>query len=275
MSQHSPEDIVRRATAAFNAGSRDEARGLCEQGLGRAPGDPMLSHLLAAVLFSQGEIESARGHVETSLAKRPDNAAARLLAARIARTAVYFDAALSHLDHAIAMAPQREAFVEKARTLDQVGLLQQSLRQQAREAWQAILKIVPQNIEAAARLGRLAWEDGDHALAASLLERAVAGEAPASAWFDLGLVRQDLRDYNAAAAAYRKALEKKPDHAEAALNLGTVLQENGDLDGAMRAYGEAYRLRPTMFGTIAMALTSAPHGRLWLDEAALRRSLGG
>jgi hypothetical protein len=24
-----------------------------------------------------------------------------------------------------------------------------------------------------------------------------------------------------------------------------------------------------------MALTSAPHGRLWLDEAALRRSLGG
>ena len=48
-----------------------------------------------------------------------------------------------------------------------------------------------------------------------------------------------------------------------------------DLDGAMRAYAEAYRLRPTMFGTIAMALTSAPHGRLWLDEAALRRSLSG
>jgi hypothetical protein len=24
-----------------------------------------------------------------------------------------------------------------------------------------------------------------------------------------------------------------------------------------------------------MALTSAPHGRLWLDEAELRRSLGG
>ena len=275
MSQHSSEEIVRRATAAFNAGSRDEARKLCEQGLGRAPGDPMLSHLLAAVLFSQGEIESARGHIETSLAKRPGNAAAHLLAARLARAAKDFDAALSHLDRAIAVAPQREAFVEKARTLDQVSLLQENLRQQAREAWQAILKIVPQNIEAAARLGRLAWEDGDHALAASLLERAVAGEAPASAWFDLGLVRQDLRDYDKAASAYRNALEKKPEHAEAALNLGTVLQESGDLDGAMRAYASAYRLRPAMFGTIAMALTSAPHGRLWLDEAALRRTLGG
>jgi tetratricopeptide (TPR) repeat protein len=84
-----------------------------------------------------------------------------------------------------------------------------------------------------------------------------------------------LRDYDKAATAYRKALEKKPDHAEAALNLGTVLQEKGDLDGAMAAYGDAYRLRPAMFGSIAMALTSAPHGRLWLDEAALRRSLGG
>lgn len=275
MSQPTAEETVRRATAAFNAGQRDEARKVCEQGLRRAPGDPMLSHLLAAVLFSQGETGSARGHVETSLANRPGNAAAQLLAARITRAAGDFDAALNHLDRAIALAPQREAFVEKARTLDQASREQASLRSQAREVWRAILKVAPQNVEAAARLGRLAWEDGDHALAVSLLERAAVGDAPASAWFDLGLVRQDLRDYDSAAAAYRTTLEKKPDHAEAALNLGTVLQEKGDLDGAMRAYGDAYRLRPTMFGSIAMALTSAPHGRLWLDEAALRRSLGG
>jgi tetratricopeptide (TPR) repeat protein len=275
MSQHTAEETVRRATAAFNAGQRDEARKVCEQGLSRAPGDPMLSHLLAAVLFSQGEIGAARGHVETSLANRPGNAAAHLLAARIARAAGDFNGALDHLDRAIALAPQREAFVEKARTLDQASLHQSSLRPRAREAWQAILKVVPRNAEAAARLGRLAWEDGDHTLAASLLERAVEGDAPASAWFDLGLVRQDLHDYDKAAAAYRTALEKKPDHAEAALNLGTVLQEKSDLDGAMAAYAAAYRLRPAMFGSIAMALTSAPHGRLWLDEAALRRSLSG
>jgi len=43
----------------------------------------------------------------------------------------------------------------------------------------------------------------------------------------------------------------------------------------MAAYARAYRLRPSTFGTIAMALTSAPHGRLWLDQEALRRSLSG
>jgi tetratricopeptide (TPR) repeat protein len=262
------EDIVRQATAAFNAGRRDEARRLCEQGLAREPREAMLNHLLAAVLFSTGELQPARHHIEASLDGRPNSAPARLLAGRIARGLGDFDAALVHLDRALALSPQRDMLFEKARTLDAAGL-----KPQAREAWGAILKALPQNREAAARLGRLAWEDGEHATALSLLERATMGEAPASVWFDLGVVRQDLRDHAAAAEAYRKALGIKPDYAEAALNLGTALQESGDLDGAMRAYARAYQLRPNMFGTIAMALTSAPHGRLWLDEAALQRAL--
>src|ERR1700676_4357467 len=160
MTQHSAEDIVRRATAAFNSGKPDEARQLCEQGLARQPGDPMLHHLLAAVLFSQGEIPSARGHVERGLAKRPENAAAQLLAARIARAAKDFDGALSHLDRVIAIAPQREAFLEKARTLAQAGC-----RPPAAGAGRAFLEVFPENIEAAAWLGRRAGEDGDHAAA--------------------------------------------------------------------------------------------------------------
>jgi tetratricopeptide (TPR) repeat protein len=223
----------------------------------------MLSHLLAAVLFEKDDVRTARGLIEASLTKRPDNAAALLLAARIARADKDFNAALTHLDSAISIAPQRHAFVEKARTLDQAGL-----RQQAREARQAILKVIPAHQEAAARLGQIAFEDGDAASAAALLARATAGDAPASVWFDLGLARQDLCEYAAAATAYREAIELKPDYAEATLNLGIVLQEAGDLDAAMGAYRDAYRLRRESFGRIAMALTSASHGRLWLDEDA-------
>jgi tetratricopeptide (TPR) repeat protein len=265
-----PEELVRRAAAAFNAGRRDEARSICEQGLAREPGEPMLSHLLAAVLFSENKTALARPHIEASLKKRAGYAPALALAGRIARAEKDFDAALAHFDRAIALAPQRELFVEKARTLDQAGQ-----RPQAREAWLAILKVVPQHAEACARLGRMAWEDGDHAIALMYLELATASDAPASTWFDLGLARQDLRDYPGAAAAYRRAFALKPDYAEAALNLGIVLQEGGDTDAAMAAYRDAYRLRPQLFGSIAMALTSAPHGRLWLDETELRRSLAG
>jgi tetratricopeptide (TPR) repeat protein len=274
MNKPTAEDIVRQATAAFNAGQPDEARRLCDKGLSRAPGDPMLHHLLAAVLFSQAEFQSARAHVETSLTKRPGNAAAHLLAARIARANKDFDAALSHLDLVIAIAPQREAFLEKARTLDQASLYQTSLRLPAREAWRAILEVIPQHQEAAARLGRLAWEDGDYAISAGLLERAVAGDAPASVWFDLGLVRQDLRDYQGAATAYRKAIEIKPDFPEAHVNLGLNLQHSGDLESAMDSYRQALWLRPDTFGRIAQALTSAKKGQLWLDLGQLRRSLG-
>ena len=127
-------------------------------GPGRQPGDPMLNHLLAAVLFSKGEVSRPRP-VEASLAKRPGNAAAHLLAARIARAAGDFDAALYHLDRAIALAPQREVFVEKARTLDQAGLHRRArARGMAGDS-----KNHSADIEAVARLGRLAWEDGDHA----------------------------------------------------------------------------------------------------------------
>ncbi|WP_076867089.1 tetratricopeptide repeat protein [Bradyrhizobium mercantei] len=268
MSKDTTEDIVRRATTAFNAGRHGEAVELCERGLAHQPGEPMLSHLLAAVLFAKGEIAPARKHVEASLARRPDNAAARLLAGRLARSGGEFDAALTHLDRAIALKPQREAFVEKARTLELAGR-----KAQAREAWEAILEAIPEHQEARARLGRLAWENGDLAGAVSLLERAAASAAPASVWFDLGVAKQDLRDHDGAASAYRKALEIKPDFAEAALNLGIVLQEAGDPDSAMLAYASAYRLRPDMFGSIAMALTSASHGRLWIDERALRLAL--
>ena len=268
MNNNNAEDIVRRATAAFNSGRHDEAIERCERGLARQPGEPMLSHLLAAVLFAKGEIAPARRHIETSLARRPDNAAARLLAGRLARSGGEFDAALTHLDRAIALKPQREAFLEKARTLELAGR-----KAQAREAWEAILKAIPEHQEANARLGRLAWEDGDLAKAAGLLERAVASAAPASVWFDLGVAKQDMRDHDSAARAYRKALEIKPDYAEAALNLGITLQESGEPDAAMQAFARAYALRPHLFGSIAMALTSAPHGRLWLDERALRATL--
>jgi tetratricopeptide (TPR) repeat protein len=235
----SAEELVRRAAAAFNAGRKDEAQQICEQGLAREPGEPMLSHLLAAVLFSENETALARPHIEASLKKRAGYAPALALAGRIARAEKDFDAALAHFDRAI-----------------------------------ALLKVIPQHAEACARLGRMAWEDGDYAIAVIYLEHATASEAPASAWFDLGLARQDLRDYAGAAAAYRRAFALKPDHAEAALNLGIVLQEGGDADAAMSAYRDAYRLRPQLFGSIAMALTSAPHGRLWLGENELRRSLG-
>jgi tetratricopeptide (TPR) repeat protein len=264
------QDIVRNAVAAFNSGRHRDAQKLCEQGLARQPLEPTLNHLLAAMLFKQSEFSSARERISTSLTVNPKNPAALLLAGRIARSEKGFEAALSYLKRAAALGTNREVLLETARTLDQAGA-----GGDAQPAWRAALQANPQSHEAMARLGRLCWEDGNLSEAASLLERAVAGDCPASTWFDLGVARQDLGDHAGAATAYRQALTKNPAYAEAAVNLGIVLQETGDLDAAMSAYQAAYRIRPSTFGTIAMALTSAPCGRLWLNEAALRDLLRG
>ncbi|AZO42636.1 tetratricopeptide repeat protein [Mesorhizobium sp. M7D.F.Ca.US.005.01.1.1] len=263
-------DLIRRAVVAFNSGNHGQAMRLCELGLTQHPDDPAFCHLLAAILFARGDWSGARTRIETSLAARPDNVPALILACRIARADGRFEAALQPLDRAAKLSSQAEILIERARTLDQAG---NALA--ARECWTLVLQRDPKSEEAAARLGRLAWQRGASVEAEGLLERAVAGGGHPAAWFDLGLVRQDMRKFGDAAQAYRRVLEMSPDSPEAAVNLGVVLQETGDLDEAMLAYSTAYRLRPSTFGVIAMALTSAPSGRLWLDEEALRRSLAG
>ncbi|MEI9423655.1 tetratricopeptide repeat protein [Mesorhizobium sp. Cs1299R1N1] len=264
------QNEMRRIVADFNAGRHEQARLLCEEALRQTADDPALNHLMAAVLFAKGEISGGRAHIQASLAIRPDNASAQLLAGRLARAARDFDHALFHFSRAAELAPGAAALIEQARTLDEAGD-----RTQALELWRQVTLADPLSAEAAARLGRMLFEDGMPADAAPLLERAVKGDAPASAWFDLALVRQDLHDDAGAAAAYRKALEIRPDNAEAAVNLGVVLQEAGDMDAAIEAYRTAYEQRATTFGIIAMALTSAPHGKLWIDRETLKGLLGG
>ena len=265
MQAQSAEDAIRLATADFNAGRHHQAHRTCKDALLRWPADPRLNHLLAAIHFAKGDSAKARERIEESVRLAPQHLPARLLAARIARAQQDFDAALQHLRR-IGSGP--EAALEQAKILDQAGRTAD-----ARSAWRLVLQSQPDNREAMARLGRICWEGGNLSEAALLLERAVGGECAPSAWFDLGLVRQDLKDHAGAIDAYRQALARREDYAEAAVNLGTALQELGDLDGAFAAYARAYRTRPDTFATIAMALTSASHGRLWLDKDELRRSL--
>lgn len=131
------------------------------------------------------------------------------------------------------------------------------------------------SVALAMRRGLLARELGHLKTAqAAFTEAARLDPHSTRALFLLGLSAQDRRDPGTAAAAYRAALALDDRLAEAAVNLGTVLQETGDLEGARAAYARGLALRPDTFGRIAQALTTSPKGELWLDLAALRRSLG-
>ncbi|MEF0942707.1 tetratricopeptide repeat protein [Rhizobium sp. BR 362] len=260
--------IIADAVAAFNQSNRDVAKQLCETGLDQFPSDPSLSHLLAAILFAEEDFSGARGKIETSLAAQPRNAPALILAGKIYRAEHKLEAALMQLEKAAGIDGRLEIFLEQARILDQMGN-----KSAARDAWSIVLNAKPTSLEAIKRLSSLARERGAHAEAEQLLERAVAIEDHPGIWFELALVRHDLQNFDGAAEAYRRVLEINPDAPEAAVNLGVVLQEAGRMDEAMTAFSVAYALDASTFGVIAMALTSAPCGRLWLDETVLRQSL--
>lgn len=152
--------------------------------------------------------------------------------------------------------------------------LQQGAVAQARSHAGASLALRPDHLPTLLVASDAARAAGASAQALELLERVVAlAPAHTDGWFQLALVRQDLRDLDGAAGALRVVLRQAPGRADAEVNLGIVLQEGGCIDEAMRAYGRAYRQRADTFGRIAHALSAAGVGCLWLRLDDLRAAL--
>ena len=66
----------------------------------------------------------------------------------------------------------------------------------------------------------------------------------AEAHNNLGVALKDQGKLDEAVACYRRALELKPDYAEAHNNLGNALKEQGKLDEAIACYRRALELKP-------------------------------
>jgi protein O-mannosyl-transferase len=64
------------------------------------------------------------------------------------------------------------------------------------------------------------------------------------AHYNLGVTLAGLGRINAAVSHYQKALEIKPDFADAHNNLGVVLMEHGEIDAAIAHYRKALAIRP-------------------------------
>jgi tetratricopeptide (TPR) repeat protein len=70
-----------------------------------------------------------------------------------------------------------------------------------------------------------------------------APDMSADDWYDTGLDLEAVAA-DSAIAAYREALDREPDHADAHVNLGRLLHEKGDLAEAERHYLTAVKADP-------------------------------
>ena len=89
----------------------------------------------------------------------------------------------------------------------------------------------------------------------------------------LGTAYRRLNRFDDAVVSYRRAIELRPDFAEALLNLGVALQAQKCLEEALRSYKRALELAPSTARFIALNLSGASKGMLWLDPENLHRHL--
>jgi tetratricopeptide (TPR) repeat protein len=232
-----------------------------------APGRADAAFLTCVTLLERGDPE-AQDLLRLLLDQFPNDPEGwRLLGAALQK-AGQSDAALVALARAARARPSVVVHMQRGALLESLGRVADAVA-----AYRAATDMAPDHSEALRKLGLCLRRCG-FADAAATLERAVGCDQNNSdAWFAFALVKQDQRDFGVAADAYRRALEIRPDFAEAAVNLGTCYQDIGDIAAAKASYRLALRLRPQTFGRIAQALAAAPTGEVWLDVAALRHSL--
>jgi predicted TPR repeat methyltransferase len=133
-----------------------------------------------------------------------------------------------------------DAALSQALAHHQAGRLQQ-----AEQIYRAILQTQPFHPEANHNLGVLARQAGQHAAGLPYLKAALAVN-PGSGKYLMSYTDalRALGRIDEVAAAYRRALELKPDFAEAHNNLGNALQLLQQLDGAAASFRRALEIKP-------------------------------
>jgi tetratricopeptide (TPR) repeat protein len=254
--------------AARAAENLPEAAGFLRRAVALAPDRADAAFLACGTLLELGDPE-AGGLLTRLLESFPDDADGWSLVGDVLQRAGKMEAALAAFTRAARANPSVALELRRGAALESLGRFGEAL-----DAYRAAMQMAPQSGEAWLKLGLCLRRLGEAESARTALEQAVnLGPASSEAWFVLGVIRQDQREPAAAADAYRRALDIEPKLAEAAVNLGICCQEIGNLPEAKANYRRALEMRPDSFGRIAQALSAAPVGEVWLDIAALRRSL--
>jgi tetratricopeptide (TPR) repeat protein len=108
---------------------------------------------------------------------------------------------------------------------------QARLRDEARQAYQAALRLDPNNQEATRSLARLYTKMGDCERAQDIYRKAlIKTPRDGTLWYDLGLCYHRKRDFPESARCFTKALELEPENRDYMKKLGFTLAWMGQYD---------------------------------------------
>ena len=132
---------------------------------------------------------------------------------------------------------------------------------EAAEIYRSVLDSHPEQPDALNLLGLVANATGKHALAETLIKKAVTlAPARADYAYNLGLVMSTLGKIDEAISAYGKAIQIDPDYPDPLVNLSVIFQRRGRLDEAIGLLEKAASLKPG-FGEALYNLGNAYYAR--------------
>jgi protein O-GlcNAc transferase len=115
----------------------------------------------------------------------------------------------------------------------------------AEQIYRQILQVEPNHADVIHLLGLVAYQVGKHEIAAESIERAIQLNGTEPAFHcNLGEVYRAMHRISEAIACYCRALELKPDYAEAYNNLGNALNDQRKLQDAVACYHRCLELKP-------------------------------
>ena len=216
------------------------AVGMMRSAKALAPEAPAVYSALAQALERAGEDTEAERAYEEALRLDPHYVFVRK---RLLHRALDRDDTKRALSHAERLVAEDETRAEYHFLL---GLVTARTRHQdeARKHYQAAIERDHGRYpEAWLNLGRLEATAGDLEAAAKAYRRALETRPKyAAAFNNLGLVLEDLGDLEDAEKAFRSAIELRPEYASARVNLGTLLSRQRRLDAAIDELKEAIRI---------------------------------
>ncbi|RDU98387.1 tetratricopeptide repeat protein [Trinickia dinghuensis] len=114
----------------------------------------------------------------------------------------------------------------------------------AKALYSRILAKQPKHPDALHFMGLLACQIGQSEAGITLMRESIAAHASPIYYNNLGNALRDARKLDDAVIAYRRAVELKPDYADAHNNLGNALRETGEAAAAVTSCARALELKP-------------------------------
>lgn len=207
--------------------------------------------LLASVEAARGDLERAAEHVDAALAARPESSRALTNAAILAWRRDDAAGAERLLQRAIDVDPLSAARAHRA-----LGVVHEDLgeREPAREEYIAALRLVPDDVSALYRLGRLQRTEGDVEAATTTLRTALARGGPEALLMgELGLAALGRGAPDDARGYFREALRLEPDDAVFEWLLGLSILRQGDVLAAVEPLERASVSAPGAHAALGVA----------------------